>query len=200
MVIVELCINLRYLWVVCTGHQRPTIIATTHAIRHIMNSNDLKNRFLALCQISECVVCCRVTPLQKALVRFAAFLAKVSIANKRFVFNIHTQIVQLAKSSNMRTLAIGDGGNDVNMIQVIHFCFDASIQRRNKQLPCVCISGSTHRCRHRRSRRPASSTCCRLQCWQWVLHTHILLLFSLPTFGFQNNIPKQKCVEQNFTT
>ena len=50
------------------GHQRPTIIATTLAIRHIMKEYKLREAFLKLSRMSECVVCCRVTPLQKALV------------------------------------------------------------------------------------------------------------------------------------
>ncbi|PKI42719.1 hypothetical protein CRG98_036847 [Punica granatum] len=43
--------------------------------------------------LSRTAICCRVTPSQKA------------------------QLVQLLKSCDYRTLAIGDGGNDVRMIQ-----------------------------------------------------------------------------------
>ncbi len=50
-----------------------------------------------MAQYCESVVCCRVTPRQKALV------------------------VRLIKESlNKITLAIGDGANDVNMIQEAH--------------------------------------------------------------------------------
>ena len=46
------------------------------------------------------VICCRVTPLQKALV--------VDLIKRR---------------KNSVTLAIGDGANDVSMIKSEHFCF-----------------------------------------------------------------------------
>jgi phospholipid-translocating ATPase len=57
----------------------------------------LKNRnlLLKLATLCEGVICCRVSPLQKALV------------------------VKLVKEGlNTMTLAIGDGANDVSMIQV----------------------------------------------------------------------------------
>eukprot|EP00299_Pterocystis_sp_00344_P019797 c9793_g1_i1.p1 GENE.c9793_g1_i1~~c9793_g1_i1.p1 ORF type:complete len:1099 (+),score=250.37 c9793_g1_i1:1-3297(+) len=86
----------RYAPVADHHKQMPALIATTLAIRQIINSADLRALFLRLTSIADCVVCCRVTPLQKAL------------------------IAQLVKSSGVRTLAIGDGGNDVNMIQEAH--------------------------------------------------------------------------------
>ncbi len=52
--------------------------------------------FLDLCMLAHTVICCRVTPHQKA------------------------QVVQLVKHKKFRTLAIGDGGNDVSMIQEAH--------------------------------------------------------------------------------
>ena len=52
--------------------------------------------FAALCAGAETVICCRVTPKQKAAV------------------------VRLVKEDGTRTLAIGDGGNDVAMIQEAH--------------------------------------------------------------------------------
>eukprot|EP00033_Pygsuia_biforma_P001285 GCRY01001452.1.p1 GENE.GCRY01001452.1~~GCRY01001452.1.p1 ORF type:complete len:1119 (-),score=332.21 GCRY01001452.1:1076-4432(-) len=59
--------------------------------------NDLKADFLRLCTMCKAVVCCRVSPLQKALV------------------------VSLVKESMQSiTLAIGDGANDVAMIQAAH--------------------------------------------------------------------------------
>ena len=54
-------------------------------------------RFLALAKLCKAVICCRVTPLQKALV------------------------VELVKRNvNATTLAIGDGANDVSMIKAAH--------------------------------------------------------------------------------
>ncbi|XP_020594003.1 phospholipid-transporting ATPase 2 isoform X5 [Phalaenopsis equestris] len=52
-----------------------------------------KVSFTELATLSRTAICCRVTPSQKA------------------------QLVELLKSCDYRTLAIGDGGNDVRMIQ-----------------------------------------------------------------------------------
>ncbi|CAA0806700.1 Phospholipid-transporting ATPase 2 [Striga hermonthica] len=52
-----------------------------------------RNAFTELAILSRTAICCRVTPSQKA------------------------QLVELLKSCDYRTLAIGDGGNDVRMIQ-----------------------------------------------------------------------------------
>jgi phospholipid-translocating ATPase len=60
-------------------------------------SQENKNVLLRLGTLCEGVICCRVSPLQKAL------------------------IVRLVKDNlGAMTLAIGDGANDVSMIQV---CF-----------------------------------------------------------------------------
>ncbi|XP_053497541.1 phospholipid-transporting ATPase VB isoform X1 [Ictalurus furcatus] len=56
--------------------------------------NDLQAQFLQLCQHSHSVLCCRATPLQKGKV-----------------------VTLLRDSLKVMTLAIGDGANDVNMIQ-----------------------------------------------------------------------------------
>ncbi|PKU69452.1 phospholipid-transporting ATPase 2 isoform X2 [Dendrobium catenatum] len=52
-----------------------------------------RGSFTELATLSRTAICCRVTPSQKA------------------------QLVELLKSCDFRTLAIGDGGNDVRMIQ-----------------------------------------------------------------------------------
>lgn len=52
--------------------------------------------FTELAMLAKTAVCCRVTPSQKA------------------------QLVELLKNCDYRTLAIGDGGNDVKMIQEAH--------------------------------------------------------------------------------
>jgi len=58
---------------------------------------DLQKSFLSLANLCGAVICCRVSPLQKA------------------------KVVQLTKdNSKSITLAIGDGANDVNMIQTAH--------------------------------------------------------------------------------
>ncbi|XVF66790.1 hypothetical protein PTKIN_Ptkin10aG0066400 [Pterospermum kingtungense] len=55
--------------------------------------NHYRKAFTELAILSRTAICCRVTPSQKA------------------------QLVKLLKSCDYRTLAIGDGGNDVRMIQ-----------------------------------------------------------------------------------
>ena len=61
-------------------------------------STELKELFLKVINKSRSVICCRCNPSQKA------------------------EIVHYVKEySNEITLAIGDGGNDVNMIRVINF-------------------------------------------------------------------------------
>lgn len=63
---------------------------------------DNKALLLRLATLCEGVICCRVSPLQKALV------------------------VRLVKDGlGSMTLAIGDGANDVSMIQVCHHCFSS---------------------------------------------------------------------------
>lgn len=56
-------------------------------------SSWLQTRFGAICLSADSVICCRVTPKQKG------------------------QLVKLVKDAGHMTLAIGDGGNDVAMIQ-----------------------------------------------------------------------------------
>lgn len=60
----------------------------------LMLSDELKQKFLLLCKQCRSVLCCRVSPAQKA------------------------DVVKLVKNGlNIMALAIGDGANDVNMIQ-----------------------------------------------------------------------------------
>jgi phospholipid-translocating ATPase len=65
------------------------------ALVHIFESSEAKESLLNIAIRCKSVVCCRVSPLQKALV---------------------VQLVR--KYHNVVTLAIGDGANDVSMIQV----------------------------------------------------------------------------------
>lgn len=63
----------------------------------IIEDKMIKREFVNMAQHCDSVVCCRVTPKQKA------------------------QVVRLIKEGlNKVTLAIGDGANDVNMIQEAH--------------------------------------------------------------------------------
>ena len=63
------------------------------ATLNILGDQGCTKSFIDLCLMSRTVVCCRVTPHQKA------------------------EIVGLVKDRNFITLGIGDGGNDVAMIQ-----------------------------------------------------------------------------------
>ncbi|OAD03177.1 hypothetical protein MUCCIDRAFT_143219 [Mucor lusitanicus CBS 277.49] len=65
------------------------------ALVHIFESAEAKEKLLDIAIRCKSVVCCRVSPLQKALV---------------------VQLVR--KYHNVVTLAVGDGANDVSMIQV----------------------------------------------------------------------------------
>ena len=67
------------------------------ALSLILSDNDLKIKFFKLAYISKTCICCRMSPLQKC------------------------EIVKLCKSQGpWTTLAIGDGANDVSMIQEAH--------------------------------------------------------------------------------
>ncbi|KAK3742317.1 hypothetical protein QZH41_018533 [Actinostola sp. cb2023] len=72
------------------------LVITGKSLVHAL-SKSLELDFLELACLCKAVICCRVTPLQKALV------------------------VQLVKDNkNAVTLAIGDGANDVSMIKAAH--------------------------------------------------------------------------------
>ncbi|CAF3568862.1 unnamed protein product [Rotaria sp. Silwood1] len=72
------------------------LLITGHALAFALNEK-LKMKFLEIGTMCKAVVCCRATPLQKA------------------------QVVDLVmKNERKITLAIGDGANDVSMIQKAH--------------------------------------------------------------------------------
>ena len=64
----------------------------------IQSDEELENMFIDLCEGANVVLACRVSPKQKA------------------------EVVLLVKNRDMKktTLAIGDGANDVNMINAAH--------------------------------------------------------------------------------
>lgn len=79
-------------------HSLPTgefaIIIDGEALKFALNDDDLRRKFLLLCKNCKAVLCCRVSPAQKAAV------------------------VKMVKNGlDVMTLAIGDGSNDVAMIQ-----------------------------------------------------------------------------------
>ncbi|RNF09721.1 putative phospholipid-translocating P-type ATPase (flippase) [Trypanosoma rangeli] len=65
-------------------------------LERILNTPELKERFAALSDNCVCVICARVTPSQKAA------------------------LTHFVRSRNFMTLAVGDGGNDVAMLQEAH--------------------------------------------------------------------------------
>jgi phospholipid-transporting ATPase len=73
------------------------LIVTGDALIHAMNP-ELSRELMKVCDICESVVCCRVSPKQKQEV--------VSFVRR--------------EKPNVKTLAIGDGANDVNMIIAAH--------------------------------------------------------------------------------
>eukprot|EP00741_Cyanophora_paradoxa_P005048 tig00000851_g4890.t1 len=75
------------------------VIVDGKALRFVMEEKELMELFLTICKICKAVVACRVSPLQKA------------------------QVVKMVKDNvkpTPMTLAIGDGANDVTMIQEAH--------------------------------------------------------------------------------
>jgi magnesium-transporting ATPase (P-type) len=70
-----------------------TVIVRGATLTPILADERLRIRFGAICLSADSVICCRVTPKQKG------------------------QLVKLVKDAGHMTLAIGDGGNDVAMIQ-----------------------------------------------------------------------------------
>ncbi|KAJ4756002.1 Phospholipid-transporting ATPase [Rhynchospora pubera] len=71
-----------------------TFVVDGWALEIILMKN--KDTFTELAALSKTAICCRVTPSQKA------------------------QLVGILKLGHFRTMAIGDGGNDVRMIQQAH--------------------------------------------------------------------------------
>ncbi|CAH1730930.1 probable phospholipid-transporting ATPase IA isoform X2 [Aphis gossypii] len=73
-----------------------TLVIDGQSLKHAL-SHDLKMDFLELCMSCKSVICCRVSPMQKA------------------------EVVELVTLNTRQvTLAIGDGANDVAMIQKAH--------------------------------------------------------------------------------
>uniref|UniRef100_A0A8C9SU92 Phospholipid-transporting ATPase n=1 Tax=Scleropages formosus TaxID=113540 RepID=A0A8C9SU92_SCLFO len=72
------------------------LVISGHSLAHALEA-DMEREFLDTACVCKAVICCRVTPLQKALV--------VELVKK------HKKAV---------TLAVGDGANDVSMIKTAH--------------------------------------------------------------------------------
>uniref|UniRef100_A0A182NRB6 Phospholipid-transporting ATPase n=1 Tax=Anopheles dirus TaxID=7168 RepID=A0A182NRB6_9DIPT len=72
------------------------LVINGHSLVHCLTP-ELESKFLEIASHCKAVICCRVTPLQKAMV---------------------VELIKRAK--NAVTLAIGDGANDVSMIKAAH--------------------------------------------------------------------------------
>ena len=74
------------------------VLVEAKALQIVLDNKEYKNYFIKLLKTSEAVICCRVSPGQKA------------------------DVVRLIKKddSEIVTLAIGDGANDVSMIREAH--------------------------------------------------------------------------------
>ncbi|ORX88939.1 phospholipid-translocating P-type ATPase [Basidiobolus meristosporus CBS 931.73] len=70
-----------------------SVVIDGSALATIMEDRNCNERFMKLCMLAHTVVCCRVTPNQKS------------------------QIVTSIKDKGFVSLSVGDGGNDVLMIQ-----------------------------------------------------------------------------------
>jgi phospholipid-translocating ATPase len=66
------------------------IVVNGHSLVHCLTM-DMEQKFLEIASQCRAVICCRVTPLQKAMV-----------------------VALMKRSKNAVTLAIGDGANDVS--------------------------------------------------------------------------------------
>ncbi|CAK90837.1 unnamed protein product (macronuclear) [Paramecium tetraurelia] len=76
--------------------KKKSILVEGESLVTLTGNQQLKREFTKMAMGCDSVVCCRVTPKQKA------------------------EVVHLVKDLNKITVAIGDGANDVNMIQEAH--------------------------------------------------------------------------------
>ncbi len=81
-----------------TGTSRTTLLIDGKAVGHLMKYDEWKLKLHALCILCTTVIASRLSPIQKS------------------------QIIRIIKEADPKniTLAIGDGGNDVSMIQEAH--------------------------------------------------------------------------------
>ncbi|XP_058870812.1 phospholipid-transporting ATPase IC [Acipenser ruthenus] len=106
------------------GAQRKALVITGPELEFILRASDsaggahgqqveLQKRFVELASSCPAVICCRVTPLQKA------------------------RMVELVRQyQGVVTLAIGDGANDVNMIKTAHIGVGISGQEGLQAVQC----------------------------------------------------------------
>ncbi|XP_055020272.1 phospholipid-transporting ATPase ID isoform X2 [Boleophthalmus pectinirostris] len=84
------------------------LVINGHSLAHALEA-DMENEFVSCACACKAVICCRVTPLQKA------------------------QVVELIKKHKRAvTLAVGDGANDISMIKSAHIGVGISGQEGNQ--------------------------------------------------------------------
>lgn len=94
------------------------VVVTGDALRHILGRSVEEARFLSVAQMCRSVIACRVSPSQKAdLVR----------------------LVRRSAKPKPMCLAIGDGANDVNMIQAAQVCFMAAYWLDERSVAYTCL-------------------------------------------------------------
>lgn len=93
------------------------LIVDGFSLRYTL-ANEFRDRFLELAEMCEAVVCCRVSPKQKSMV---------------------VDLVRTSKSKPV-TLAIGDGANDVSMIQSAHVGVGLNGKEGNQAARCADYS------------------------------------------------------------
>src|SRR6185312_17101791 len=77
-----------------SSSQRHAFVVDGGALAHLLEDKLSRTKLLQVAEVFASVICCRVSPLQKALV-----------------------VELVRKGKRTVTLAIGDGANDVSMIQ-----------------------------------------------------------------------------------
>lgn len=96
------------------------VIIDGKALKHAL-SHELRSDFLQLCTSCRSVICCRASPMQKAEVGGRSLCHSSWVLNTTSWSNLPFQIVEyVTKLTGEVTLAIGDGANDVAMIQKAH--------------------------------------------------------------------------------
>jgi len=111
-----------------SSHEAFALIIDGKSLTYALE-DDFKKKFLDLATGCASVICCRSSPKQKALVMsfpmevafYEFYYCGFGLVNRRFCFvnrRFCFQVTRLVKSGTGKTtLAIGDGANDVGMLQ-----------------------------------------------------------------------------------
>ena len=105
-----------------TEEDNLALIIHGDSLLHTAPSEDPKHQQLAvkllrICQQCEVVLCCRVSPKQKQEI---VSMVRNNVDALTSFIKIYNYFSFFRKNSDLCTLAIGDGANDVNMITAAH--------------------------------------------------------------------------------